>query len=514
MNGAGRTENEEDIMFSDPINQERQSTDKTSCSRCVVGALLALAFVFLPAVDVLATGLFFYAHEDGSVRSINMATGEDPGITVPASAFSGTPPSPATSRNIAYDPTTDLLWYSASDNNVHSVNVTTLAAGTTIDDINDAIYGAIRTIAVDPSARRLYVSNSSGAVDVYSLITITKMYSIPVSAFGYSEPNPGNRRHLAADGDSLLWYAAADGTFKQFDTTQYNPHYTGREIPVSEQIGVNPGSERSFVIARFESGDHYLFYAIWDGTVRVADVETLTNVDTFFPASWFDGVTNPGELRSLAIDPTWTAPGQPPATPTGLTASDGVFTDRVLVSWNGVSNVDSYCVWRWHDGAPAWSLLGCPIDVTWFEDLTPVPGVMYDYFVQASNQWGYSDYSNIDSGFAALLPPPSWINATQGDFDDRVRITWGPVTGATSYELSIIPTEGGQVPYSVVVAGTSFDDFGALPEGSVWQYLVSACPDSMQCSGDAGPAWGWIDNPIFKDGFESGDLSQWSEVRQ
>jgi len=514
MNGSDETGNEEDTMFVDRTNRRSQTDERALTTRIALSTVLVAAVLMTLAGDAQAMGLLFYAHENGDVRSLDMLTGGDSGISVPAWAFLGTPPIPASTRNIAYDASTDLLWYSASDNNVRSVNVTTLAAGPTIDDVNDAFYGAIRTIASDQATHRLYVSNSNGAVEVYNLATVTRMYTIPLSAFGYSEPNPGNRRHLAADGDGLLWYAAFDGAFKQFDTSQYNPRYTGREIPVAEQIGVNPGAERSFVAARWPSGSHFLYYAASDGTVRAANLETLTNVSLTFLASSFDGVTNPGALRSLAIDPTWTASGDPPSTPTGVSASDGQFTNIVRITWNGVSNVIAYALYRRNPGEADWTLWNSSLYDTTTDDTIPVPGVIHEYAVKACNQWGCSDYSPTDTGYAALLTPPSWINATQGVFEDRVRITWSPAPGATSYLLFIIPTEPGQLPYTATVVGTTYDHFGALPAGSVWTYSVSACPDSMQCSGDAGPAWGWTKSSMFSDGFESGDLSQWSWAQQ
>jgi len=370
-----------------------------------------------------ATGLFYYGLEDGQVRAMDILTGGDSGISIPASAFVGNPPSSATGRNIAFDPHTDLLWYSADDNHVHSVVVSTLAAGPTISDINDASLGASRTIAIDRNARRLYISNSNGNVEVYELITNTGMYTIPLSAFGYSEPNPGNRRHLAADADSFLWYAAADGTLKEFDPIAHDPHFTGREISVDEQIDTgSPGQERCFVAVRWPAGQHYLYYASSDGTIRTADLETLNNVTITYPESWFWTTSHPGALRSLAIDPTWTPSGDPPSMPTGIVASDGTFLDRVRLGWNAVP-------------------------------------------------------------------------------------------GGAGYPLTVYPPDG-SFPYSIWVDGTAYDHMDALPVDSHWEYSVSACVDPSSCSGDTPSVWGWIGTFIFVDGFESGDLSGWSNVTQ
>jgi hypothetical protein len=476
-------------------------------------AILAITVLAGTAGPAHATGLLFYALEDGQVRGFDMVTGTD-SITIPASAFVGSPPNPATGRNIAYDPATDLMWYSADDNHVHSVVVSTLAAGPTISDIGDAFYGAIRTIAIDRFVRRLYISNSNGNVEVYELINNTRMYTIPLSAFGAGEPNPGNRRRLAADAWGYLWFAADDGTFKEFNPIQHNPHFTGREIPVSQQVNPGtPGQQRCFVAVRWSAAEHYLHYAAADGTVRTANLDTLMNVNVSFPLAWFLTSSNPGALRSLAIDPTWTPPGFPPAMPTGVTASDGLYLDMVLVTWNSDPSFPIFWVYRRESGTTDWPWRSVCYNNGWYEDIYAVPGVAYEYTVQACNTWGCSDYgTQIDAGFRGIIAPPTGVTATQGTLYDRVRLTWDSVPGANGYLVNRVPENGG-APTSEWVAGTTWDDMNALPAGSFWEYWVYACTDPSTCSSDSGSVWGWIGTFIFIDGFESGDLSRWSDTQ-
>ena len=477
--------------------------------------ILAITVLAGTAGPAQATGLLFYALEDGQVRGFDMVSGTD-SISIPANAFFGSPPSPATGRNMAYDPPTDLLWYSASDSNVHSVVVSTLAAGPTISDIGDVPYGAIRTIAIDRSARRLYISASSGNVEVYELITNTKMYTIPFSAFGpSSEPNPGNLRRLCADGYSYLWYAADDGTFKEFNPIQHNPHLTGREISLVHQVGPPvEGQHRAFVAVRWANNDHHLYYASSDGTVQAADLNTLTNASITIPIAWFLNLTNPGELRSLAIDPTWTPSGSFPAMPTGITASDGLYPLDVAVSWNPVPNADDYIVYRRVNGTSTWSQTGFPtLSPPFYDSYFIVPGEIYEYSVKSRNQWGWSEFStDTDTGYAGGLAPPNGVSASQGTFLDRVRVTWSAVPGATGYLVARAP-DGGGIPTTMWVTGTMWDDMGALPAGSFWEYWVYACTDPSACSSDSGPVWGWIGTFIFIDGFESGDPLEWSSVQ-
>ncbi len=99
--------------------------------------------------------------------------------------------------------------------------------------------------------------------------------------------------------------------------------------------------------------------------------------------------------------------------------------------------------------------------------------------------------------------------ASQGAFPDRVRLTWDAVAGATGYQITGMPYGGGSATI-MWVAGTTWDDFDALPVGSLWEYWVEACTSPGSCSSSASSVWGWMETPIFVDGFETGDLLEWS----
>ena len=477
-------------------------------------SILAVAVLMGTPGQVQATGALFYALDSGEVRALDMDTGNDAGISIPAAAFFPGHPTPAVYRNFAYDPDTDYLWYAAADNHVHSVNVSTLAAGPIIDDINDASLGPERTITLDHHVRRLYICDSLGNVHVYELTTHTRMFTIPPSAFGFSEPNPGNLRRLSADGTSNLWYAAFDGTFKEFVPLQSGPYFTGRVVPLTAQVEpANAGQYRAFVAMMWPNGDHRLNYATSDGDIRTVDLTTMTDLGISFLESWFWTLTNPQELRTLAIDPNWTAPGLPPAMPTGIWATDGFYPDEIWVGWNPDPNSTLQKLHRRDVGTSTW-LSANPLCFDGCFDLLPiVPGQVYEYAAQAYNDWGWSAIStDTDTGYAAGLVPPVGLTASQGAFNDRVRLTWDAVSGATGYMLFRV-LYGGSMPTSQWVTSTTWDDMNALPQGSTWEYSVAACTDPSTCSASSSPAWGWMSSLIFADGFESGDTSEWSSVQ-
>ncbi len=98
----------------------------------------------------------------------------------------------------------------------------------------------------------------------------------------------------------------------------------------------------------------------------------------------------------------WAGPGTNLPAPSGVSASDGAFADRVRVSWTAVAGAATYEVWR----APAGGarlrvaeVAGAPYD-----DLAVVPGAVYAYSLKAASGAGVSPFSAVDAGYAGALP--------------------------------------------------------------------------------------------------------------
>src|SRR5687767_3444457 len=88
--------------------------------------MVTLLFLALQPPHVSAQGILFYPRTDGSVVGVDVAR-SNVVKTVSAGAFVGA--TPGAGRNVAFDPVTRLLWYSATDGQIHSANVDTLQAG-------------------------------------------------------------------------------------------------------------------------------------------------------------------------------------------------------------------------------------------------------------------------------------------------------------------------------------------------------------------------------------------------
>ncbi len=102
--------------------------------------------------------------------------------------------------------------------------------------------------------------------------------------------------------------------------------------------------------------------------------------------------------------------------PTGVSASDGTYTDKVQVSWNASSGATYYEVYRNTPTPAATSPLGSP-SASPYDDMSGTAGTTYWYFIKACNTAGCSGFSSSDSGYRnqGPLTPSNFrmINTTQ-----------------------------------------------------------------------------------------------------
>lgn len=175
------------------------------------------------------------------------------------------------------------------------------------------------------------------------------------------------------------------------------------------------------------------------------------------------------------------------AAPTGLSASDGARTDRVLLNWSGVSGASSYQIFRCTGSSCVPTAVTATATSTSHEDTAITAGTTYSYRLKACAGADCSEYSNINTGYAEVVvtPPPTPAipgnpSASDGTYADHVDVTWSASTNTTLY-----------YPYRCTSASTSsciqrsattstrLLDYVAA--GSSFHYTVKACNDTS-CS--------------------------------
>jgi fibronectin type 3 domain-containing protein len=164
--------------------------------------------------------------------------------------------------------------------------------------------------------------------------------------------------------------------------------------------------------------------------------------------------------------------------PSGVTASDGTFTDKVNITWTTSSGATSYQVYR--AANPTGTKAGpANATATTTNDTNATSGVTYYYWVKACRGTKCSDFSASDTGWRNLAHPTR-VQASDGTFTDKVQVTWTAPNGATSYKVYRATSETGKKIGPINSKTTSYDD-SAATTGLTYYYWVVACRSTL-CS--------------------------------
>ena len=174
-----------------------------------------------------------------------------------------------------------------------------------------------------------------------------------------------------------------------------------------------------------------------------------------------------------------------PTAPTGVSASDGTYTDKVRISWNSVSGADSYYVYRAVSSDGTYNSLGSTSN-TYYDDPTATAGTTYYYKVKTYDNELYSSYSSYDSGWRKITEPtpplaPTGVSASDGTYTDKVRISWNSVSGADNYYIYRATSSGGSYSSLDSTSNTYYDDPTATA-GTTYYYKVKTYDNELYSS--------------------------------
>ena len=174
-------------------------------------------------------------------------------------------------------------------------------------------------------------------------------------------------------------------------------------------------------------------------------------------------------------------PVYPPFSPKNLEVSKGQYSDGIRLKWDDVDNEDGYYIFRSPSREGSYSWIGeTGVNTTFYDDSRPCGGGPdYWYVVRAFNIAGESDDSNTDSGFTGECPiyppdPPADLDASDGDFEDKIRLTWSDVDDEDGY-LIYRRADGIYSQIGQTDANTTFyDDSRPCGGDPVYEYVVTA----------------------------------------
>ncbi|MDZ4197948.1 MAG: hypothetical protein U1E27_01540 [Kiritimatiellia bacterium] len=156
-----------------------------------------------------------------------------------------------------------------------------------------------------------------------------------------------------------------------------------------------------------------------------------------------------------------------PAAPTNVQATDGLFVNRIRLTWNSSTNATGYQIWRAliNDKLAA-ALVATQTGTTYFDDWID-PQLTYHYWVKALNSEGISGFSGSNPGFARPEPPGAVqnISASDGASLAFIRIAWDPTPGTAAYEIwrASGPELWNSVRIASAVTKTFYEDAAVSP---------------------------------------------------
>ncbi len=164
-----------------------------------------------------------------------------------------------------------------------------------------------------------------------------------------------------------------------------------------------------------------------------------------------------------------------PDVPLGISASEGVYTDKVDVEWASSNGAASYIIYKSIDNKDKYRVIASNVNGISFTDENVTPDRIYFYKVAAANGDKWSEPSIDARGFAHTGKPmvPEKVNASENKIG-VITITWSQVPQTDSYR--IIRSESPNGTYTEIISNltdnTYTDSDASLQRDKKYYYRI------------------------------------------
>lgn len=165
---------------------------------------------------------------------------------------------------------------------------------------------------------------------------------------------------------------------------------------------------------------------------------------------------------------------------TTIAASDGKFSDKIVIEWEPLENVTGYQIFKWDSTTKTYRAIGKTNTTTYEDKAARKNGILETYTVAGLNNSITGLLSDAVMGKTSLSvkpPAPDKVIASMGQFRDKVVVKWNKVSGATGYLVykyvdnkweTLGETAGDQLEDSPATRGERYYTVIAKNKENVW----------------------------------------------
>ena len=266
---------------------------------------------------------------------------------------------------------------------------------------------------------------------------------------------------------------------------------SGISVPVNVQASDGTYGDKVLISWSGSSGNYFRVFrntsndsgsstalGSWQTATTFNDLTALVNVTYYY---WVKAASDANGSNSSAFsihDTGWRAEV---SVPVNVQATDGLYTDKVVVTWNGTSG-NYFRVYRnTSNNSGTATALGSWQTSTTYNDVSGNTNVTYYYWVKAAsdaNGSNSTEFSAYDTGWRYLVTIPNNIYASDGIYGDKVYISW---TGTTGNYFRVYRNTTNNSATATALGnwqtGTSYDDYSAS-SNITYYYWIKAASDS------------------------------------
>ena len=230
-------------------------------------------------------------------------------------------------------------------------------------------------------------------------------------------------------------------------------------------------------------------------TLKVSSITDGVNYKMIFSSGITDYYGNPmiEDIRNIRVQGE-IKEGCPKYPPENFFVSDGTYEDYVLLKWDEVVDASSYNIYRAINFDGNYQLIANTSETNYTD--YPVDGIFYYYKVSAfKDNCQETILSCYNVGYRPFIDcpsdPPNNVIASNGDYSDKIKISWDASPHALYYSIYRAMDASG--PWSTLIGEsytTEYNDTSSA-EGIYYYYRIMAKKDLCSATDKSSIAFGY-----------------------